>query len=157
MDVWGQNWGTGRRASFFRFFFGVVATNVLFLLQMVAANGRCKWFCWNVLFLLHMVLLKCPIFAVNGFCKWLLQMVLLKWPILVAANDCCKWPKFRGSAGTGLLQMTLLQITIHRPIFLSWLRPAAGITKNVLNRKDYKIWRKYRIKQEHVLFNKDLV
>ena len=73
------------------------------LLQMTAANG----FAANVLFLLQMV-------AADDCCKWF----CCKWPILVAANDCCewfccKWPKFRGSVETGLLQMTLLQMTIH--------------------------------------------
>ena len=62
------------------------------LLQMVAANGCCKLLCC-----------KCLIFAANGCCK----LFCCKWPILVVANDSCKWPKFRGSAETGLLQMTI--------------------------------------------------
>ena len=85
-----------------------------------AANGRCKW----------SILLEMAYFAANGRWKWSLQMVLLqmsyfycKCPILLLMTCykwqkscckwfsckwfCCKWPKFRGSAETGLLQMTI--------------------------------------------------
>ena len=49
------------------------AANVLFLLQMVAANDCCKW-------LLQMVLLQMSYFC----CKWLLQMTAANG---FAAND----------------------------------------------------------------------
>ena len=51
----------------------MVAANVLFLLQMTAANGCCKW-------LLQMVLLQMTYFC----CKWLLQMTAANG---FAAND----------------------------------------------------------------------
>ena len=49
------------------------AANVVFLLQMVAANDCCKW-------LLQMVLLQMSYFC----CKWLLQMTAANG---FAAND----------------------------------------------------------------------